>query len=380
MNWGKRQHIKRVGALLIALALIAGSAGCPVFPDPPLPTPDPGPPPAPHPGPSLDLEIRTWHDLDAVRDNLAGHHRLMNDLDATTAGYEELASRSANEGMGWKPIMRENYIFSGSLDGQGYEIRDLFIDRPDEDRVGLFALSGGLIQDVGVVNIDVTGRQGVGGLVGMSFAEGGIRNSYSTGSVAGDQRVGGLIGHNLFLHTVTDSCSIGSVVGHREVGGLVGANYEGTVANSYSASKVTGEEDVGGLVGANSGILSNCYAAGSVTGKWWVGGLVGINRGIVENSYSVGNVAGGLAVGGLVGASESGATVSNSFWSIETSGMTESDGGTGKTTAEMMDITTFSGAGWNVIAVADPDTRNPAYIWNVVDGDTYPFLSWQSVP
>jgi hypothetical protein len=59
--------------------------------------------------------------------------------------------------------------------------------------------------------------------------------------------------------------------------------------------------------------------------------------------------------------------------------MEVSDGGTRKTTVEMMDITTSSGAGWNIIAVADSGTRNLAYMWNIVDGATYPFLSWQPV-
>jgi hypothetical protein len=58
--------------------------------------------------------------------------------------------------------------------------------------------------------------------------------------------------------------------------------------------------------------------------------------------------------------------------------MEESDGGTGKTTAEMKSITTFSGAAWNIVAVASVGVRNPAYIWNIVTGVTYPFLSWQS--
>ena len=81
-------------------------------------------------------------------------------------------------------------------------------------------------------------------------------------------------------------------------------------------------------------------------------------------------------VGGLVGRNDEG-TVNDSFWDIEPSGQATSDGGTGKTTAEMQDIATFSGAGWNIIAVANPDTRNRSYIWNIVDDVTYPFLSWE---
>jgi hypothetical protein len=52
-----------------------------------------------------------------------------------------------------------------------------------------------------------------------------------------------------------------------------------------------------------------------------------------------------------------------------------SDGGTGKTTVEMQNIATFTA--WDIIAVVDPGEPNPASIWNIVDGETYPFLSWE---
>jgi hypothetical protein len=98
----------------------------------------------------------------------------------------------------------------------------------------------------------------------------------------------------------------------------------------------------------------------------------------VSNSYSSGNVTGeqwSSYIGGLVGGSTG--TVSNSFWDIETSGRPTSAGGTGKTTVEMRGVGTFSGAAWNIVAVANSGTRNPSHIWNIVDGETYPFLSWE---
>jgi len=67
-------------------------------------------------------------------------------------------------------------------------------------------------------------------------------------------------------------------------------------------------------------------------------------------------------------------TVSDSFWDTKTSGQATSAGGTGKTTAEMQDIATFSA--WDIITVTSGQT-NPAYTWNIVDGGTYPFLSWE---
>ncbi len=102
-----------------------------------------------NPPPTQNLEIRTWYDLDAVRGNLTGSYVLMNNLDSATPGYDELASPSANQGKGWEPIgwgywvstwfgaKEVGEIFKGSFDGQGYEIRDLYISN-SERLVGLF--------------------------------------------------------------------------------------------------------------------------------------------------------------------------------------------------------------------------------------------------
>jgi hypothetical protein len=134
-------------------------------------------------------------------------------------------------------------------------------------------------------------------------------------------------------------------------------------------------------VGGNNagGAVSNSYSTCNVTGNVCVGGLVGYHWGTVTTSYSTGNVDGDVDVGGLVGAQFGSSTVSNSFWDIETSGQATSDGGTGKNTTEMKAITTFSDAEWDIIGVADSGIRNPSYIWNIVDTETYPFLSWQPV-
>jgi hypothetical protein len=213
----------------------------------------------------------------------------------------------------------------------------------------------------------------IGGLVGFN-AEGTVSNSYSTGSVTGYSGVGGLVGGD-DGGTVNNSYATGSVTGTFWVGGLMGV-IGGSLSNSYSTGSVTGNVSVGGLVGWNeAGTVSNSYSTGSVTGEKGVGGLVGVTSGTVSNSYSTGSVTGEEGVGGLLGLNE-GSTVINSFWDIGTSGQTASVGGTGKITEEMQDRDTFSGVGWNITEVALNQT-NPAYIWNIVNGLTYPFLSWQ---
>jgi hypothetical protein len=474
-----RQCTARAGVFLITVALIAGIVGCDYYP----------PCPCTHYPPSQNLEIRTWYDLDDVRNSLGGNCILMNDFNSTTPGYEGLASPTANRGKGWEPIGTftpycDCASFTGAFDGQGYEIRDLYINRPDESLVGLFGCveSDGAIKDIGMVNATVTGDTEVGGLVGRNFfgtvsnsyvignvsgnyndgglvgynqgpvincyatgnvvasgvvgnvgalmgpfsvgglvgcgeeetvsdcyftdnvtsylscadyttsvgglvgyaATGIVNDSYSKANVTGTADVGGLVGCNAFFSTISNSYFTGSVTGNSAIGGLVGATAGGsmgietTVSNSYSTGTVSGNEDVGGLVGCNEGsTVSNSYSTGTVSGNEDVGGLVGCNDGsTVSNSYSTGSVSGNSTVGGLVGWNTN-ATVSDSFWDIETSGQAGSAGGIGRTTAQMQDIDTFSGAAWSIVTVANRGKRNASYIWNIVDGLTYPFLSWQ---
>jgi hypothetical protein len=324
-----------------------------------------------------------WYDLNSVENDQGGVYILMNNLNCTTPGYEELAGPTSNGGKGWQPIGSSNEtkseMFHGTFDGQGYNISDIFINRPHEYDIGLFrwvSVAGG-IKNLGVVNATVTGYEWVGVLVG--FSRGTISNCHSVSSVNGTSHVGGLVGDN--CGTVSNSYSTGSVTGAKYIGGLVGKN-SGNVNDSYSTGIVTGHSHVGGLVGANyEATVSNSYSTGSVTGDAYIGGLIGINGGTVSNSYSIGSVTGEVYVGGLIGRNLNYdeniyGIVTNCFWDTATSGQATSDGGTGKTTAEMQDTTTFLRASWNITAVALNET-NPAYIWNIVDSETYPFLSWE---
>jgi hypothetical protein len=271
----------------------------------------------------------------------------------------------AQDQLGFSPIGSITN-FTGTFDGQGFEIDNLFINRTIQDQVGLFGRIAGAssqIKNLGVINAVISGRWDVGGLVGSNLGS-SVSNSYSTGSVTGSKYVGGLVGQN--NGTVSNSYSTVSVTGNDDVGGLVGRNF-GTVSNSYSTGNVSGSYYAGGLVGYNSATVSNCYSTGNVTGNGSVGGLVGENFSTISNSYSTGSVNGSLNFGGLVGFNYD--TVSNSFWDTETSGQATSDGGTGKTTAEMKTQSTFTSAGWDF-----------SYIWGMCSSinSGYPYLRWQN--
>jgi hypothetical protein len=372
-------YVARVNVFLIVVALAAGMVGCDSSP----------------------IEIEDWYDLDAIRHDMGGYYLLMNDIDSTTAGYEELAGKTANGGKGWQPIGNSDSRFVGKFDGQGHVIRDVFVNRPDEAPGGLFGAvdKRGVIQNVKVMNANVTSQWLVGVLVGGNW--GSVKDCYSTGIVTGDDYVGGLVGGN--AGEVSNAYCTASVSGYRDIGGLVGSNdwggamntcyftgnvtgewavgglsgsnLGGTIGYCYSTGNVSGTDYVGSLVGDNQGSVIDCYSIGDVTGDWHIGGLVGYNQGSVNNCYSTGIVTGDWHVGGLVGNNEG--SISNSFWDTQTSTQASSDGGTAKTTSEMKNITTFTQSNWNIIAVA-PSATDPSYIWNIVDGQTYPFLSRSS--
>ena len=227
------------------------------------------------------------------------------------------------------------------------------------------------------------GNSNVGGLVGSS--SGDIANSYATGSVIGSlgdysiygHSVGGLAGGN--SGRITNSYAMGSAGGNSLAGGLVGWNWKGKVMNSYATGSVTGENGVGGLAGWNNGgNITNSYATGSVEGRSSVGGLVGSSSGDIANSYATGSVTGRSDVGGLAG--HSSGDIANSYWDMETSRITRSAGGFGKTTEQLQSPTApgststkiyynWSTANWDfgtasqypaLRYVVGSDTNNPA--------------------
>ena len=340
-------------------------------------------------------------DLQAIETNLSAYYELANDIPAiATAGW--------NAGLGFDPIIN----FDGNLDGKGYSISDLFINRPLEDDVGLIGASGnGLtISNLTLVDVDITGRDLVGAMIGIPGNGDTISNCKSSGSITGDNSIGGLVGFVVALvatrTTFTDcstSCSVTSVATAPfagQIGGFAGYSRHADYSRCFATGAVIGSADCeavggfigyqagsgeytrcfatgavltgddggdsfcGGFVGWASGSFIDCYARGDVTASGeYVGGFAGVSDD-EDNCYSTGAVTGvGAGVGGFNG--NEGGTTNNCFWDTVTSGQGASFGGTGKTTAEMKTINTFLAAGWAI-----------STIWNLVAAcnDGYPCL------
>ena len=318
------------------------------------------------------------------------------DFDTNGSGGADAGDAYWNAGAGWAPLGRyfdgSNYAgyetsFATTFHGNGYTISNLYIDRPDQDYVGLFgyAYQGSFVA-VDLVSVDVAGHFDVGSLVGFNHA-GTVTSSSASGKVAGQSDVGGLVGSN--SGTVTTSYAASSVTSHgHRAGGLIGHN-TGTVIANYASSNVTGQfTAVGGLVALNNrGRIIAGYAMGSVAGDGRVGGLVGLhmNEGTITASLATGSVTGNETVGGLVGDNFGGA-ITASYWGIQTSGRTigvgegSTSGAAGKTTAELQAPTDYTGiyAGWNVdLDNADGDddiTTGGDAPWDFGTSSQYPML------
>ena len=169
-------------------------------------------------------------------------YELTANLDFDTDGDGNIDSDDDywNGGKGWAPIGNSDDPFIVGFNGNGHSLTNLFINRPDEDGIGLFGQVGpfpsdglfgpvdetthlGLdILDVGLIGVNISGRDKVGSLVGR--ADGSeTRRSHATGRVAGRDRVGGLVGDS-----------------------------ESGVWESYAAVRVSGRNSVGGLIGSQA--------------------------------------------------------------------------------------------------------------------------------
>lgn len=245
-------------------------------------------------------QISTVDELQCINEQgLEDHYELTNDIDAHGTEYW-------NDGSGFEPIgptgnrytteaasddADEWETFGGEFDGNGYVIEGLYIERPDEEFVGLFGATnyprgydgfapgeGSLIENVRLDDVYVHGERHVGGLAGQ--AGGTIKDSRSNGTVKAEyQLVGGLIGDGAHADLDNRLVAEGTVIGgdfrtptaeevddwweaeyywNRGIGGLLGrSTWQTDVSTGYTETKVKGPSMIGGIVGSSSQIESN---------------------------------------------------------------------------------------------------------------------------
>jgi hypothetical protein len=243
------------------------------------------------------------------------HYIQTADIDATDSA---MISDEAPDTHGWLPIGRGSVQFTGSYDGGGYTIQNLFMNRTSHEFNGLFGyIVGAKVQRVHLRDATINGGHYAGVLSGVAHASSVVSQCSATGSVSGTYNVGGLIGFS----------------------------NNSLISNSYAHVDALGWDRVGGFIGTSGWqdqytYINFCYSTGTVV------------------SNSSGSIGGFSGWGGYYYHQEC-------YWDTQSSGLNTSAAGTGKTSAEMMQQASYPM--WNF-----------AHLWSIDEGNAYPEI--QAMP
>ncbi|MCK4980459.1 MAG: T9SS type A sorting domain-containing protein, partial [Candidatus Delongbacteria bacterium] len=215
-------------------------------------------------------------DLDNIRNYLESSFIQTADIDLGVAPW--------NVGEGWEPIGDYDWTdptksFRGNYDGDGYEIANMYINRPSESSTGVFGSSDGVFfQKMNVLNFDITSGSLIGGVVGISYND-SISNCIATGIIDGTSVLGLLAG--FFEGYDIKDCHVGGEIISQSgyVGGGVGRCNADTLMNCSATVNITSEGIiVGGLFGdlVDTNYIERCYAVSDINStSSFVGGLIG---------------------------------------------------------------------------------------------------------
>lgn len=200
---------------------------------------------------------------------------LTSDLDL--GGKFDSEGNALDGNISWTPIGTDSNPFSGTFDGNGHIISNMYIDA--DDSVALFYR-----------------------VVNSSIKNLGIESSYV-------QSKSGAASALIFTAVYTKVQTVYAIVtlnGQKTTSGLVSFANGLNIKNSYNAGNVTSNDKqfgagIIGYLGLESSAVENCYNLGNLSGGTQSGGIVGGLQGAVKNTYNIGNITGNSGVGGIVG-------------------------------------------------------------------------------
>lgn len=208
--------------------------------------------------------ISTPEHLNNIRNYDYKYFILANDIDMTASSSE--GGAYWNDGAGWEPIGFSSTLHI-LLDGNGYTISGLNINRPDTMYVGLFGrISSSFIKNLNLVNVEIIGAYNCGGIAG--YCEGDVINCSVDGSVLG---------------TIAQS--------NYGIGGIVGQMY-GDISYCTNSAAISSHAQTGGIVGKIDGDIFSCSNHGVITGlgSLSIGGIAGVTYGKIEDCYNTGDL------------------------------------------------------------------------------------------
>ena len=241
--------------------------------------------------------------------NLFGANRLSAHYRLTTLDIDATPTRAWDDGKGFSPIGDSANPFTGDFDGKGKAVKGIYIDRA-LDQIGIFAVAeGARIVSLGVED----GR--IGGNVSVA--------------------AGGIVGEARSVEII-DSWFSGRIetAGNGAIGGLAGILTISTDANKLAGAWVAGRIESSGAAAVAGGVIGKTgpsTAAIEFPGVWSVAEVMAVT------------------VGGVIGEHArpvihfSRSSLVTAYWSVETSGVDDSDGNSaGIRTAQTLSVAQIS--------------------------------------
>lgn len=292
--------------------------------------------------------ITTIGELQGMKLNVNASYILGNDIEACV-------TKSWNGGKGFEPVGNP---FKGRLNGKGFKIKNLYINRPGEAKVGLFRYVTSTsypwdpFGNFTVENAFIRG----GDMVGIVVGEGnGMINVKVTGDVEGRRFVGLVAG---LIRNATNFEAQGIVKGNFAVGGIAGRCMSGSVQQSRSYATIIEKDDLpdetvrgaGGICGNTLGMtISENFFDGSIVTTNTAGGIAGttgdsnfINNYAKGYLYGKGNKAGIVYDMIEFGAFAKPSTFTNNYVSLQIENEVPTSPALGFLTGSIAEVTNFN--------------------------------------
>lgn len=265
--------------------------------------------------------------------------------DINENGVTETIKEELTTGKGFKPIGMSNTEFKGGFYGRNKTISNLYINRPDEDDIGLFgSIKSGFVNSIVVVSGNVTGKDRVGMGIGSLFLGAIAEDIETTGFVnSNGHSLGGVVGftNGSEVSNCLSSANVkGTATTESGFGGIVGSLRLGSTARNsvFVGTLESNSINTGGIVGfADASVIQKNTFNGSVVGKNPekdnVGGIIGnatansyiisdVSKGnVVGNGFNNGGVVGKLDTSSVTGSTFTGTLISNSLTKTGTGGI-----------------------------------------------------------
>jgi len=308
------------------------------------------------------IQIKTCQDLQNINNNLSGNYVLAHDIDCSGFAFVPIGSAAYPY-----PNPFTGFLSGLSSDGQTiYKIKNLTITQ-STGSAALFGSIGGIsaqqlasVHDLSLTNLNIQSNNDafyvddVAGLAIQTMGNSFIRNITINEKVRGlttnaifegaISHVGGRIGNLIATNDIVENVSVNlNSQGVPGIYGFTGTNF-GIIRQSSVHLVVNALNVAAGFVNGNYGTINDSYVTGVIIAATTNSGFALNNYGSISNSYAAVYLSPVSSTSsGFLGNQFPGGITTHCYWDKQLSGVNVSAAGTGESTANMFQNSTFTG-------------------------------------